>query len=115
MIVTIKQNDTYPDLRARLQMRTGKTIRIEGAEIRLILMDENDNIHLNKMCTIENAIEGYVSYRWLPQDTATAGEYRAEFEVKWANGSIVTVPNDGYFTVNIVKELGGSLIENTPI
>lgn len=110
MIVTIKKGDTYPPLRAYLQMRTGTPIRIEGATVRLVLKDEEDNIVLNKIVTIEDFNSGYVSYRWLPADTAVAGEYRGEFEITWLDGSILTVPNDGYFTLNIVKDLGGGVV-----
>ena len=107
-IITMKQHDTYPPLRAYLQMRTGVPIRIEGATVRLILKDENGAIHLNAIVSIDDFNEGAVSYRWLPANTAVAGEFRGEFEIKWQDGSTVTVPNDEYFILNIVKDLGGA-------
>ena len=42
-IVTIKQSDTYPPLRAYLQMANGKPIRLAGATVKLIAPDSNDN------------------------------------------------------------------------
>jgi hypothetical protein len=109
MIITIKRGDTYPPLRAYLQMSTGTPIRIEGATVRLVLTDKTDTEVLNKIVDIEDADKGYVSYKWLPDDTATAGEFKGEFEITWMDESIVTVPNDGYFTLNIVKDLGGGI------
>ncbi|HZK00056.1 MAG TPA: hypothetical protein VFC79_08615 [Tissierellaceae bacterium] len=107
-IITIKQNDTYPPLRAYLQMRTGVPIRIEGATVRLILKDADGATHLNEIVDIDDFNEGAISYKWLPANTSTAGEFRGEFEITWLDGSIVTVPNDEYFILNIVKDLGGA-------
>lgn len=106
MIVTMKQGDTYPFLRAYLHMATGKAIRLSGASVRLVVKDDKDNIKISKSANIMDEEKGYVEYRWSSADTSTPGVYRGEFEVTLQNGSIVSVPNDGYFTINIVKELG---------
>jgi len=109
MIKTIKQGDTYPPLKALLQMDNGEGIKILGATVNLIIVDENDVELLNKSVTIIDGTTGEVEYKWLPSDTATVGEFRGEFEITWTDGSIVTVPNDSYFIINIVKELGSGV------
>ena len=106
MIVTIKQGDTYHFLRAYLHMATGKAIRLSGANVRLVVKDDKDVIKISKSANIVDEETGYVEYRWAATDTSTPGTYIGEFEVTLQNGSIVSVPNDGYFTINIVKELG---------
>lgn len=42
-----------------------------------------------------------VSYDWQAGDTDNAGEYVAEFEVTYSDGSIETFPNDGYISIEI--------------
>lgn len=106
MIITIKQGDTYPPLRAYLHMANGSPIRLAGANVKLIVKDEKDNEKTNKSVNIVNEDKGYIEYKWETTDTSIPGEYRGEFEVTLQNGAIVTVPNDGYFVINIVKELG---------
>ena len=105
-MITIKQGDTYPPLRAYLQMVTGKAIRLSGASVKLIALDEKGTSKINKAVTIVDEEKGYVEYKWVTADTSLPGEYKAEFEVTQQDGSIVTVPNDGYFTINISNELG---------
>lgn len=105
MIITIKQGDTYPPLRAYLHMANGTPIRLAGSTVRLIVKDEKDNIKISKSANIINEDKGYIEYKWAKTDTSIPGEYRGEFEVTLQNGAIVTVPNDGYFIINIVKEL----------
>jgi len=111
MIIAIKQGDTYPPLQAYLQMRDGTPIRIEGATVKLILKNESDIVVLNKAVTIEDFDTSYVVYNWVAEDTATEGVFKGEFEITWMEGTILTVPNDGYFTINIVKQLGSDANE----
>lgn len=106
MIVTIKQGDTYPPLRAYLQMGNGAAINLDGASVRLLLVDADNNPKLSQAMSVMNAAEGLVSYSWGATDTSTPGEYKMEFEITLNDGKIVTVPNDGYITLNIVSELG---------
>lgn len=106
MIVTIKQGDTYPPLRAYLQMGDGSAINLDGATVKLVLVDTNNNPKLSESMSVLNAAEGLVSYSWQATDTEDAGSFKAEIEVTLQSGDIVTVPNDGHFTVNIVSELG---------
>ena len=105
-MITIKQGDTYPPLRAYLQMVTGKAIRLNGATVKLIVRDPLSIPKINKPVDIIDADNGYVEYRWETADTNQYGEFRGEFEITQQDGSIVTVPNDGYFTINISDELG---------
>lgn len=106
MIVTIKQGDTYPYLKAYLHMANGRPIRLSGASVKLIVKDNKDVVKINKSAVILDEEKAYVEYRWVKADTDIQGVYTGEFEVTLQNGAIVSVPNDGYFTINIVKELG---------
>ena len=92
MIITIKQGDTYPPLRAYLHMANGAPIRLAGSTVKLVTKDEEDNIKINKPANIVNESKGCVEYKWAKTDTSIPGEYRGEFEVTLQNGAIVTVP-----------------------
>lgn len=56
--------------------------------------------------TIVDAVAGVVDVSLSPDDTAMVAIYRAEIEVVFADGGRVTVPNDKYFTISIVRDLG---------
>jgi hypothetical protein len=43
-----------------------------------------------------------------PADLSKEGTYKLEFEITWADGSVQTVPNDGYLTLEVVEDLGPS-------
>ena len=55
--------------------------------------------------TVVDAVRGVVSVTLTAQDTAIAGTYQAESEVVFATGFRVTVPNDQYFTLNILEDI----------
>jgi hypothetical protein len=45
--------------------------------------------------------KGVVEYRWTAGETATAGVYRATFEIQTVAGDVETVPNDDHLTIEI--------------
>ena len=52
-----------------------------------------------------HAPDGTVQYDWVAADTLTAGNYYAEFQVNWADGTKTSFPNNGNFLVKITAEL----------
>ena len=46
-----------------------------------------------------------VRYDWAVGDTAVPGDYWADFEVTWGDGTVTTFPNSGYLEVRVVAEL----------
>lgn len=106
MIITIKQGDTFPTLRAYLQQADSKPIRLNGCSVRFIMIDKDGTNIIDSLADVMNEDEGYVRYNWATVDTKDPGEYKAEFEITFQNGAILSVPNDGYFTINIVKQIG---------
>ncbi len=60
---------------------------------------------VNAAAAIDNAATGIVSYAWGLTDTATPGDYLAEFEVTWTGGKKQTFPSPGYVTVYVSPEL----------
>jgi hypothetical protein len=54
---------------------------------------------------ITTAASGRVTYEWQTGDTDTPGTYEAEFEILWTDGTIETVPNQGYMSIVVTDDL----------
>lgn len=110
----IKQNDTWPPLKARLLDADDVEIPVGDAqEIRLVMTKKNNRrfeiINSTNLSVVTDT-EGktWVVYYWEPDDTKNSGGYQAEFVVILADGNVVTVPNknDEYVMILIGNELG---------
>ena len=106
MNITLKQGDTWPPLKATLQQANGTAINLTEATVRLMVINRQGTEIIDHAAAITNAISGQVQYDWHTSDTANAGIFRGEFEVTFAGGAIVTVPNNGYFEIQILSQLG---------
>jgi hypothetical protein len=106
MAFIIKQHDTLPRLQATLKEADGTPIDLTDAtQVYLVVSHKDGTPGFKNPCTIINDIGGIVQYDWESADTAVAGNYDGEFEVVWGT-EIQTVPNDKYFDVMIVADLG---------
>lgn len=103
---TIKQHDTWPPIEATLSDDVGP-MDLTGATVKLLLKSAGAGTTLVEgVCEIVSAAGGTVKYEWDPADTASVNTFSGEFEITWANSTITTVPNDGYFSVEIKADLG---------
>lgn len=100
----IKQNDTSPAIRQELTS-DGEVVDLSGASVSFIMEGKFD-----RTASIVDAAAGLVSYSWQAGDTATAGEFRSEWEVTFSDGKVETFPNAGYITIDIRPELDGTPI-----
>ena len=94
---TIGQGDTRPDLISDLtNEQTGAVIDLTGATVTfsMTLLEATTPTIDAQACTVLDEANGQVQYRFTTTDTATAGDYDAEFEITFADGGIETVPND---------------------
>lgn len=51
---------------------------------------------------------GKVRYNWSASDTASVGTYEGEFEVTFADSTIETFPNSGFFSIIVTDDLAGN-------
>jgi hypothetical protein len=95
----IKQNDTRPSLYAQL-LQDGSVVDLTGCTVLFGLrgMDAKEAV-------ITDAATGNVRYDWEAEDTATTGNYQAEFEVTFADATVETFPNNDYLTIVIMEEV----------
>lgn len=102
--VVLKRNDRQPPIEASLEQAAGTPINLTGASVKFIMRNEA-TVKVNATATIIDANRGVVKYEWGLTDTDTAGTYQAEFEITFADGRKLTVPNDEYIVVVVLEDL----------
>ena len=101
----IKQNDTLPHMESQLFDHEGNPINLELCGVQFHMEDMSGNIKINRAATIVEVATGKVKVEWQQGDTDTTGTFKCEFEVNMPDGGVITVPNDGYFLISIIREL----------
>jgi len=104
----IKQNDTRPVLEAQLLNADGTPINLTNCTVKFFMVSisaSGGQPKVNASCAIIDAVNGKVRYSWQAADTSDYGDYKAEFQITFPDGSIQTVPNDGYLIISVVKEI----------
>jgi hypothetical protein len=101
---TIKRGDRRPILEATLTDEDGPIDLTSAASVKLLLKSGATTV--DGACVVVSAVAGTVSYTWGATDTLIVGAYDAEFEITWSTGIVETVPNDSYFSVEFVQDLG---------
>lgn len=108
--ITRKRNDTWPPIDRTLT----ETIDGVKAPINLttatqvkLLMESTDGLTgISIVGTIAAATQGKVSFTPTGTTFSTVESYNCEVEITWAAGKTETVPNDGYFTLEVKADLG---------
>lgn len=105
MEFVMKQNDTYPFFRAQLRDVRG-IVSLEGYEEALLHITRvSGEEKLKEPVEVIDEENGYIQYKWKPEDTEEVGVFLGEVQVTFIGGKILTFPNDNYFKLKIVKEL----------
>jgi hypothetical protein len=106
MAFFMKQNDTAPSIRATLENGNGNAIDLTGATVSFHMRALGaTQTKVDAAATVVNAASGIVQYNWIAADTNTIGSYAAEFEVRYADNTIETFPNNGYIRVEITDDI----------
>jgi len=118
----IKRNDTLPAIEAVLSDDSGP-ISLAGATVYFTMRREDDMIDCGTMPSVGAALfknvavvvgdqsvgaatRGKVRYEWAVGDTATAGSYGGEFEVRFGGGGVWSFPSAGTIPVIINGDVG---------
>ena len=107
----LKRGDSGSSIYAILEDGAGAPVNILGAAVRfkmgpisggtLVVADDATN---GQVADGSDGSLGYVNYDWAQPVTFT-GLYRAEWEVTYNDGLVVTYPNDGYNLVLVTPDL----------
>lgn len=103
---TIKQGDSKPSVRFTLN-DDGVALDLTGTTVRFKMRrSDDDALLLDAVATLEDAPNGIVRYDWDPADLATArGTYQAEWEITYADDTVLTCPNTGFLLVFVQPDL----------
>lgn len=105
--VYMKQGDRLPALRMQLVDASGAPIDLTGAAVMFRMRPSGGGaLKVNAAATIVDAATGTVQYSWAAGDTDTVGGYTAEWACAFAGPATLTVPTNGYVTVQVVDALG---------
>lgn len=108
----IKQHDTAPTIAGQITDQFGNAINLTGASVTFIMklasLGNTGSPLVNAAAVITDAVNSKVSYSWLAADTATAGDYSAEWQVIYATGKKQTFPDPGYLLVRVTADLDGA-------
>ncbi len=106
MAFRIKTNDTSPKLAVTLEDALGNPIGLAGCAARFHMKAFGaSSLKIDDVASIEDDVNGIVEYAWQVGDTDTAGTYYGEIEVTYADNTVETFPNNGYFTIIIKEDL----------
>lgn len=102
----IKQNDRKEPFNATLKDSSGVAVDLTGATVLFRLRQFGAAAaKVNASAAIISAAAGTVRYSWASGDTDSPGEYEAEFQVTFSDGTIQTFPNAGVLSVLIHPEV----------
>ena len=100
----IKQGDRLPYLNATLVDSDGVAVNLTGASANFLMRNEAGTVVVNASASVVSAAAGTVRYIWAAGDTATVGEYNAEFEIT-SDGLKRTFPSAGYLRIKVWDDL----------
>jgi hypothetical protein len=114
MAFTLKQNDRRPHFVVALKDNYGEAteaaVDLTDATAAVFNMRSQGGTALKVdrgSCEIsETPATGEVTYAWGTIDTNTVGTFDAEIEITWSDGKAETFPNNDYWEVEIVDDLG---------
>jgi hypothetical protein len=105
----VKRGDTSPAVTDTLEDSSGTAVNLTSATVKFAMTTFTGTVIVNGTATGPNggALDntGQVQYQWVSADTASAGQYWAEWQVTFSNGQIETWPNNDQAIVNITPDL----------
>jgi hypothetical protein len=109
LLFQIKRGDLTPTFRAQCLDDTTPVDLAPATSVKFIMrIRNNPTPKVTAVATKEDqtTARGWVHYTWVPGDTDTVGDYRAEIEVTWSDGKLQTFPAGTYATVSVLSDLG---------
>lgn len=115
----IVQGDSEPAFGDELMLASGEKVNLEGAELAFVMraLTANRPLDLTGTTEITNPAEGKVAFFPSAHDSATVGNYMAQWVVTFSGGEKMTFPTEGYLWVQVQENLstpGGAQLLGLP-
>lgn len=104
---SLKAHDRAPSIQATLSIG-GSPVYLgdAGTSVKFIMAKaQGGSPVVNAAAVIADPVNGVVRYDWAAGDTATPGNYEAEWQVTWADGKEQTFPTLSYLSITILADL----------
>lgn len=99
----IKRNDTAPVIEEILKLGNVAINLTTATHVRFHLVFADTGVtKVNAEAVVVGPLtNGDVKYQWVAGDTDTSGVFKREWEITFADGTVMTVPNDedGYLVI----------------
>src|SRR5437899_676895 len=103
--INIKRGDTSRLLTDTLTIN-GAPINLTGASVVLVFKDPDAGTTVRRNASIVSPSAGTVQYQLVSADVQNALTWLLEWEVTLSGGGVITIPEDGYFTMKVWADLG---------
>ena len=103
----IKEGDTRPAITVNLTDANDAAVNLTGAAVAVNMRVEpagTTKISLQP-ANVTDSEAGQVSYNWTTNDTDTAADYEAEFQVTFAGGAVQTFPGRNWIAVHVIDDI----------
>lgn len=105
--VVIKRGDTQPAVQITCLGGDGQAVDLTGASARFLMKAEGASApKVDRTADVHDAAAGLVWYAWQQGDTDTAGQFQAEVEITFGDGTKETFPAGDYIPILILADLG---------
>lgn len=101
----IKSGDTRPYFAVTLSYTDGTAVVLTGASVLFKMRDDSGALKVNAAAVVTDAASGQCEYRPVAADTDTPGNYLAEWQVTFADGTIQTFPTRNHDRVRVIGDL----------
>ena len=109
MIFYIKKGDRLPVMTGTVRDSNGAAQDLTNATSITFKMSKKGTTALKTLTGVASIIspnsEGRVSFAWGSGDTSEAGEYEAEFETFFSDGTNLSTPTIGYIDVTVTEDI----------
>lgn len=114
LVITTKQHDTRPIRTITLVEQNPsaaagvlRAVDLTNAtQAKMLAKNTGTGSTISSILAFTSRLTGVLTWTPIAGDTASPGTYQAEVEITWSDGGIETYPNDGYFTISIVADVG---------
>lgn len=107
----IKRNDTLPALKLQLSKKDClggaqpfPLSGVTGSTFTMISDHGNAKVY-NKQANILSQSGGTLQYEWDPEDTDESGIFRGEFQLKYSDGRVLSIPRTTPLRIEIIKDI----------